>query len=253
MTGTGPGGPLPTAAALLAALDATWPPAARHRCGPFVLREGRGGGKRVSAATLEAADFAPADIDAAEAAMAALGQAPLFMLRPDSHPADAALDAALAARGHRLVDPVVGYGAPVAAWAGSVPPPVSAFWIWPPLRVMEEVWDAAGIGAARRAVMDRVPGPHTSILARSADRVAGAAFVALDGPVAMLHALEVLPHYRRQGSAVNMLRVAGRWAQDNGATVVSAMVAAANGPARALYASLGMQNVGNYHYRAPRP
>jgi N-acetylglutamate synthase len=43
-------------------LEATWPPAARHRAGPWVLRDGAGGGKRVSAATAEgpvtAADLA---------------------------------------------------------------------------------------------------------------------------------------------------------------------------------------------------
>lgn len=244
---------IPTAAGVLAALEATWPPAARHACGPFVLCEGRGGGKRVSAATLEGAAFAPADIDAAEAWMAALGQAALFMIRPETHPGDGALDAALAKRGYRRVDPVAGYAAPVTAWAGVAPAPVSAFAVWPPLLVMDAVWDAAGIGPARRAVMARVAGPHTAILARSGDRVAGAGFVALAGAVAMVHALEVLPGRRRQGSAVNMLRAAGRWAQDRGAIAVCTLVIAANRPARALYASLGMQSVGNYHYRADKP
>ena len=34
-----------------AALDRTWPPAEFHVVGPWVLRKGNGGGKRVSAAT----------------------------------------------------------------------------------------------------------------------------------------------------------------------------------------------------------
>jgi N-acetylglutamate synthase len=34
------------------AMEATWPPAATTRLGPWLLRDGKGGGKRVSAATL---------------------------------------------------------------------------------------------------------------------------------------------------------------------------------------------------------
>ena len=43
-----------TPATLQAAMDATWPAAAMHRAGPWMLRNGAGGGKRVSAATAEA-------------------------------------------------------------------------------------------------------------------------------------------------------------------------------------------------------
>ncbi|MBC7143563.1 MAG: GNAT family N-acetyltransferase, partial [Rhodobacteraceae bacterium] len=45
--------------------EATWPAAARHKAGAFTVREGRGGGQRVSAATA-APDWTEADIDAAE-------------------------------------------------------------------------------------------------------------------------------------------------------------------------------------------
>jgi hypothetical protein len=50
--------------------------------------------------------------------------------------------------------------------------------------------DAAGRPAAR---------PRS--LAACEDRAAGAAFVAADGPVAMIHAIEVLPAFRRRGLA----------------------------------------------------
>ena len=78
---------------LFAVIDATWPAAALHRAGAFVVREGRGGGKRVSAASAEG-PWTEADIDAAIATHARLHQPALFMIRPG----DAALDAALAAR-----------------------------------------------------------------------------------------------------------------------------------------------------------
>ena len=36
-----------------ATIDGTWPAAAYHRLGPWTLREGRGGGSRVSGKDLE--------------------------------------------------------------------------------------------------------------------------------------------------------------------------------------------------------
>ena len=65
----------------------------------------------------------------------------------------------------------------------------------------------------------------------------------------MLHALEVTPALRRMGSAAAMVRRAAYWAGEQGATRLSLVVTSANLPARALYASLGLQGVGQYHYR----
>jgi ribosomal protein S18 acetylase RimI-like enzyme len=97
--------------------------------------------------------------------------------------------------------------------------------------------------------MDRAAGPKTSILGRVNDRASGIAFVACHGKTAMLHALEVSPTQRRQGSANNIMRMAAIWAQDHGADQICLAVTEANDAARALYASLGMQAVGTYHYR----
>lgn len=228
---------------LAAVMEATWPPARSFRHGPWQLRDGQGGGQRVSAASA-AAEWDAADLPEAEAGMAALGQKPLFVI----HAGDDALDAALAARGYRINDPVVAYAAPVAQLAGPVSG-MAAFCHWPPLAITCDVWAEGGIGPARVAVMQRVQGPKTAILARTQDRPVGAAFVACHGDIAMLHALEVLPASRRQGSAHNMLRAAAAWAQDQGATTMSLVVTQANAPARALYERLGMVAVGGYHYR----
>lgn len=231
---------------LFAVADATWPAASTRKLGPWTIREGQGGGQRVSAATREGP---LADIDAAEAAMADLGQSPLFMVRGE----DAALDGALAARGYVVKDPVVIYSAAAASIASTPPPPVSTFTLWEPLTIMKELWAEGGIGPARLAVMGRVTGPKTAVLGRSQDRsqdrAAGVAFVAIHGKTAMLHALEVTPKQRRQGTAVNIMRRAAQWALDHGANTLTLLVTEANAPARALYASLGMQVVGHYHYR----
>ncbi|MGL5009297.1 MAG: GNAT family N-acetyltransferase, partial [Paracoccaceae bacterium] len=98
-----------TPAALTTLIDATWPPARQFRTGPWTIREGQGGGQRVSAATADA-DWNPADIPQAEAAMRALNQSPLVLIRAS----DTALDAALAARGYALHDPVTAYAIPAA-------------------------------------------------------------------------------------------------------------------------------------------
>jgi len=233
-----------TPADLSALIDATWPPAATRRAGPFRLREGQGGGQRVSAATAEA-EWQQADIAAAEAAQRDLGQVPLFMIRAGEE----ALDAALAARGYRVVDPVVLYRAPLADLATEPPPPITTFCLWPMLQIMRELWAEGGIGPGRIAVMERAGPPKTAILGRVNDRAAGVAFVAGHGASAMLHALHVIPGQRRQGIAVKMMRATAFWALDHGLSELFVAVTEANAPARALYASLGMSIVGKYHYR----
>ncbi|MES2665374.1 MAG: GNAT family N-acetyltransferase [Pseudomonadota bacterium] len=222
-----------------AVMEATWPPLRAWGLGPFTLRDGAGGGKRVSAASVSGA-WDAADLDAAEAAMAD----PLFLIRAG----DAALDAALAGRGYRIVDPVLAYAAPVARLAANLPAMV-AFPHWPPLGIARLLWADAGTGPARLAVMDRVRGPKTVILARLNDRPAGVCFVALAGAHAMLHALEVSPLQRRQGLASQMLRAAANWAQDQGAVTLSLVVTAQNSAANCLYQCIGMDVVGRYQYR----
>jgi ribosomal protein S18 acetylase RimI-like enzyme len=225
-------------------MEATWPPAAVQPCGPFLLRDGQGGGKRVSAATCEGVWVAD-DLAAAEAAMQAVGQRPLFLIRQG----DEGLDAALAARGYAVVDPVLAYAAPAALVAAEGPKYMTTFPHWPPMEIAKALWAEGGIGPARLAVMERAVGAKVAVLARANDRAAGVAFVACHGRQAMLHGLEVTPALRRQGSAHNILRAAAVWAQDQGADTLSLVVTEANAAARALYASLGMVVVGKYHYR----
>lgn len=233
-----------TPATLFAAMEATWPAASARRLGPWTIRDGQGGGKRVSAATADAA-WTVADIPQAEAAMKALGQPALFLIRDG----DTALDQALDACGYRIVDPVLAYAGPAAPLAEADLPFLGGFPHWPPLAIASQLWAEAGIGPARLAVMERVKTPKTAILARSSDRPAGVAFVGLAGNIAMLHALEVTPSLRRQGSAHNILTIAARWALDQGADTLALVVTEANAGARALYASHGMTVVGHYRYR----
>jgi GNAT superfamily N-acetyltransferase len=225
-------------------IDETWPAARFEQCGPWTLRQGQGGGSRVSAATANGQVDAD-DIDTAVSAMRAMGQKPLFMIREG----DAAIDQMLAERGYEIVDPVVIYACPVAQLTDQEIPRVMVFALWEPLAIMREIWASGGVGSARLAIMDRAKNPKTGLLARYRDKPAGVAYVAVHKHVAMVHAVEILPHQRRAGVGKWMMRGAAFWAAQQGATLLTVMCTRQNTAANALYTSLGMQVVGHYHYR----
>ena len=177
--------------------------------------------------------------------MRALGQAPLFMVRPG----DEALDAALEARGYAMRDAVVIYACPVAQLTDQPLPRVTAFAIWPPLAIMREIWVTGGIGPSRMAIMDRVAGVKTGVLARHRDKPGGAAFAAIHDGICMVHAVEIPSHQRKQGVAGWIMRGTAFWAAEHGAHTLSVMCTRDNTGANALYQSLGMDAVGHYHYR----
>ncbi|MGR3796281.1 GNAT family N-acetyltransferase [Vannielia sp. SX4] len=229
--------------ALFAAIDATWPAVRSVEAGGWQVREGGGGGSRVSSATT---DDEEAALGPMEEAQAALGQPALVRLRGDQ----TRLDARLAEAGYVVKDPTNIRVAPVTRLAAGELPRVRAFAVdFPPLKIQREMWAEGGIGPERVAIMTRAAGPKTAILGRSNDTPAGTAFVALHGDIAMLHALEVRPAMRRQGAAVNMMRGAARWAQDQGAAFMTVLVTQQNAAANALYELLEMDLVGHYLYR----
>lgn len=231
----------PTIETLYDVCEATWPPARRIDMGDAILRDGAGGGKRVSAATC---DTVPARLAPLEERMRTLGQQPLFMIRDGQ----SALDMRLAQAGYTLVDPVNVYLAPLGDLMGEPIPPVTAFAVWPRLAIMEEIWATGGIGPERLAVMDRAE-KKSGILTRLDDKPAGVAFAGISGDVAMVHAVEVLPHQRRKGAAAWMMRKAALWAAENGALWMAVLCTQENRSANRLYESLGFQSVGTYHYR----
>ena len=230
---------------LLAALEATWPPAAVDESAAplWRLRDGAGAGKRVdSARALDpAARIAPA-----AAAMRAAGRRPLVQVSSDQ----SALDAALAAEGWEVVDPTLLMVAPVAALAAhEAPKGVKSVLVRTRLVLLDEIWEAGGIGPARRALMHRCALPKATIMTRTDDVVGGLSFVAVDGDVAMIHAVEVRPEVRRRGVARAGLAAAARFAAEAGADWLALAVTEANAGARALYDGAGMETVGRYHYR----
>lgn len=235
---------LPNDKTLYDVIDGTWPAVSVQALGPWLIREGGGGGSRVSAANATG-PVTLDDLPAAEAAMQALGQPRLFQIRAG----DAALDALLDTRGYAIVDPVNLWVARVDDLATQFPPPVTAFAVWEPLAIQIDTWAKGGIGPGRIAVMTRAPQPKTALLGRLNDSPAGVAYVGIHDGTAMLHAMYVLPHQRKQGMARWFMRLAAFWARDNGATSLSVVCTQDNVAANALYSDLGMTHMGQYHYR----
>tara|TARA_R100000935_G_scaffold10109_3_gene20181 strand:- start:8340 stop:9050 length:711 start_codon:yes stop_codon:yes gene_type:complete len=222
-------------------IDHTWPAAKIWTETGWTLRDGQGGGKRVSAATMAGPN---ADVGQAEAAMRAMDQRPIFMIRDG----DDTLDAELAARRYDIVDPVNLYVAPVVKLTDVPMPRVTAFQIWEPLAIMTEIWAKGGVGPERINVMHRAA-TKTAILTRWNEMPGGVAFAALHDGVCMVHAVEVLEHQRGQGVAKWLMRSAGFWAQAQGATQMAVLCTQTNAGANRLYQGLGFDLVGHYHYR----
>ncbi len=229
---------------LYAVIDATWPAAAMSTTGPFTIRDGQGGGQRVSAATTSG-PVTSADLPTAEQAMRDLNQPLLFMIRKG----DNALDAMLSERGYDVVDPVNLYACPIELLTTELPPRTSSFAIWEPLAIQRDIWAAGGIGPGRIAVMERAEQPKTSLFGRDANRPSATGFVAIHDGIAMVHALEVLTRHRRAGQGRYLTQEAALWAVGQGATHMSVLCTVANVAANGLYSSLGMTLVGQYHYR----
>ena len=235
---------LPDVPRMIRATWATWPAFGTLRVGPFTLREGRGAGRRVSAATAEG-PVTGDEIRAAADAMREAGQDPLFSLAED----DLALDAALLAEGYTDTLRNDFFAIEAAALAARDLPRVGAFTLWPPLAIVEDIWAETEIDAARRRVIEAVRLPKTSVLSRTRDTPAGALFIAADAEVAMVHALVTRPHLRRSGAARNALIAAARWAVGQECNFVGLAVTSENDAATALYRGVGMTRVGGYHYR----
>lgn len=232
-----------------AAFEASWPAAEYAMAGPFRIGRGMGGGNRVSSARALAPGWTPGDIDRAIEIQAGWAQPPIFRVTDT----DAALAETLRLRGFRAYSPTLMMTAPVAALTDLPVPPVTSFAIWPPLAIQRDLWMERGIGTARQAVMDRVALPKAALLGRIEDRAGAVAFVAKEGDLAIVHALEVLPQLRRMGLAGWMLREAAFWAQRHEAMTMLLAVTAENLGAISLYRGLGFQQIAEYRYFQPGP
>lgn len=245
----------PDHAALMDALDATWPAAEVEALGAWRVRRGLGGGRRASS-VLPAGDpgmTLPAAVDAVEARMRAWGQPPLFQLGPEGR--EAALEAELVGRGYALATPCLVLAAEAAAVAARGTGKRMVIAVRAPLAALDRMWAEERIGPARRAVMARAAPPKEILMLRSDDdRAAAACFVAAHfpatgGAVAVMSALHVARAHRRAGLGSDAVAAAARWAVEAGAATLALSVEESNLPARALYDRLGFVVATAYRYR----
>lgn len=233
----------PDAQQLDPVIPATWPAMNVERVGSVTLRAG-GGGQRATAATVDGA-FSKPDVIAAEIAMQSRSEC-LFRIRPGEEE----LAQFLETRGYVRRDPTNMLVMAIDGLAACELKPVSAFQIWPPLRIMNEIWEQSDVGPDRRANMARVEGSKTGLFGRGLDKPAGVGFAAIHDDIAMIHAVAVLPGIRRQKVAENMMIASAKWAQDLGAKWLATLCTQENEIANSLYQSLGMTSVGSYYYMA---
>ena len=228
-----------TEADLFAAVDATWPAYATQLVDGWTIRDGRGGGQRVSAAS------GSGNIEIAEAAMTALGQDKLFMIQGEQ----VELDGELADRGYVVKDPVDLLVCDAATLADEFKPKLEAIFAQFPMAILAEIWAEGGINSARLDVMQRALCDKTFVMGRIDARASAAAFVGASNGICMAHAVEVLERERRRGVAERMMRAAAWWGLRHGAETFCVLTTQANTGAQALYRKIGMETAAQYHYR----
>lgn len=228
---------LPSAESLYEAVNATWPAASTQSHKGWLIQDGQGGGKRVSAAIQLTSS---AKIRDAESAMVELGQSKLFMIRQGEDK----LDEHLNDLGYELIDQVVLMVAPIEELERRV----DGEYLQLPNSCAKNIWQAGGIGPARLSVMARSSCPKTYVTI--ADK--GIAYVAIHNGIAMAHAVEVSIDHRRQGLGKTIMHHIAGWAHNQGAKYLSVITVKNNIAARTLYQNMGMTEVGEYHYRIKR-
>lgn len=231
--------------ALARAFETTWPAAEYAQAGGFRVGHGLGAGGRVGSA-FTIGNWMPTDIDAAINIHFNWKQRALF----STLDTETKLQDELETRNFLIEKPSLIMAAPTKVLTDQVIPKIMTFTIWPPLSIQRDIWVEGNIDARRQAIMDRVTTFKTSILGRIEDRAAGTAFAALNQDVAMLHALEIAPEFRRKGLAGWMIRQAAFWAEENGASRLALAVLRDNAGAVSLYESLGFRVVTGYRYYA---
>lgn len=237
---------LPEEAAVLTALEATWPPEEAIERDGWRLRFAPGAGSRVNSA--RPLGHAPElSFDAVVDAYAARALTPMLQLR--ASPADQAIAAAAGAVGFVEFDPCLLCAVEIETVVDA-PPPVDArvMAVNTPLAALETLWAQGDGGPERRAVMARAEGPSQVFAARVGDRLAGAVFASVAGGICFEHALHAAPDARRRGVGLSLMRAAARFGRDNGARVMAISVRRGNAPARALFERLGFRPVGGYAY-----
>ncbi len=216
------------------AIDATWPAAAYQHIEGWLLRNGQGGGKRVSAASQIERD---ADIGVAVRHFEHRGETPLFMLTAGEDE----LDAELASLGFKVIDPVVVLSRKLEEPTGDI----TSQQHQEVTKTAQTIWIAGGISFPRFNVMMRAAEPR--VILTLADQAV--AFASISNGLCMVHAVEVLETARGKKLGTRVMQDAMIWAARHDADEIAVLTVKENAPALGLYRSMGFGEVASYHYR----
>lgn len=199
-----------------------------------------------AAATLEAA------LAAAATMYAAHGRPVVVQVTP-AH-VHVGLDAVLGRRGLVLEAPtrvLQGSAADVAGRSAARGPATCVL-----ATTAADVWlDARAVAAgsadrgAYAGVLDRVSLPTALLVATAGGQPAGVALSVAEEGEAGIFGMVTAPEWRRRGVGRSLLAAAAEWALSTGARRLYLQVEEDNGPARHLYAAVGLAESHRYHYR----
>jgi len=233
-------------------IDEAWPAPGRTEAAGWVYRYAAGVTKRANSVLPlgPRADLAAA-VDEAERFYASLGLPVVFSMGAE---AAEGLDAELAARGYRVVDPTLIMTRPLSDEDASVEPggvePA-------PTREWFDVWwrvdgrtgpdpGTARWNAAR--ILTGVPALYASSpVPQRVPAAVGRGVIQREW--LGIYCMAVLPEARRRGHARDVLRALLSAGRRQGAKRAYLAVTEANTAARALYESAGFTVSGRYHYR----
>ncbi|WP_436761941.1 GNAT family N-acetyltransferase [Streptosporangium sp. V21-05] len=230
-------------------VDQAWPALQRVDAGGWTLRAADGVTKRAnSVLPLGEPDDLLAGIEGAEKFYADRGLPCVFSVGGGATPG---LDAALEARGYRVVDPTLimtarlvsgepgGPGeaeekvelaeAPSQAW-------LDAWWS------VDGRFGGDGLATAAR-ILTGVPAVYASLGGEAVGRGV------VQGEWFGVYSMAVLPHARRRGHGRDVLRALLSHARAQGTQRAYLVVVESNTAARALYERQGFTVAGRYHYR----
>jgi GNAT superfamily N-acetyltransferase len=220
-------------------IDRAWPALESVRLGDWKVRFADGVTKRANSVLCDGPD---GDVAEVERLYRARGLPPVFQV------SDPGLDAVLAERGYRIVDPTYVMTGPLTGpltgpCSPAVNPPVVDA---PPPGWLETWWAVDGRYA------DRLP-----IAAKIVTGVP-AWYCAVDGAVGRgvpqggllgIYCMATLPGSRRRGLARRVLQALLDRARQEGLTSAYLCVTAKNEPAQRLYEAAGFAKTAAYHYR----
>jgi N-acetylglutamate synthase len=226
-----------------------WPALETSDLDGWLWRYSDGGSQRansVSTLSYTGRDI-QASIDEVEHRYGARGGKAMFQVSDVSVPAG--LDAELGARGYGINDACITLvktieGASVMPAGMAISETATTGWF--------DCY-ASVITPSRRhiapLILARVPAPRAFFaLVRDSTVVATALGVAHDG-IAIVECVATLAEARGTGAASAVLRGLEAWAAGQGCVITALQAVAANGPAQALYRSLGYRVHGRYHMR----